>query len=619
MFSAKETFVKYLWRAQTLFVLLLVLLILAACSGGGDGDTPTNQPPTVTLTLNPASGQAPLELTATANASDPDGDNLSFSWQVDGQANAETDNEIRFVLEQPGTYPVRVTVSDGSAQASANQTVTVTGADGNDTVVTGFVSEQSRNVVVILTSDDEDEQADTPETPSVNKINQAVSAMLTGTLGSQAETQPVVRGVNAYVMNAIFSQQEGANTLFNFAGKDVVATKASGEVVSRGEIGTDGSFNVPLTNEQQQEPLAFFVAEQNENGSWRCVEQLEYGDGATSEAALLNLQSNTAAQVTLGSSFIPSSNSSDLVAGIATAPEALRVDPESEVARDFQDGAYKACGNEDWRSVDVTASFSWSGEMFEESIDIDDDGVGDFPGFSESTIYDSSLGMGLFIPEAVSQMGITTGIDNAIDFFDTIETAEIRGLGPITATGDMTMEVVKEANEDVDLSLTLIDVGLFDPDLSPQPYTPVFDLNDALRFVDNSISDTTTVTDDGFAYGNLRGSMAYRAGVASYIDPQTGNVLPAEGAFIIIVLQQDDILAFNYAFADKDGLYQLMVPTIGVNSQGDVPSYFFGAFDFNRNLGDFASTDPIDPSNPTYFVTTPDAKQQNFLLVLPLE
>jgi hypothetical protein len=171
----------------------------------------------------------------------------------------------------------------------------------------------------------------------------------------------------------------------------------------------------------------------------------------------------------------------------------------------------------------------------------------------------------------------------------------------------------------VDLSLTLIDVGLFDPDLSPQPYTPVFDLNDALRFVDNSISDTTTVTDDGFAYGNLRGSMAYRAGFAGYIDPQTGNVLPAEGAFIIIVLQQDDILAFNYAFADKDGLYQLMIPTIGVNSQGEVPSYFFGAFDFNRNLGDFASTDPIDPSNPTYFVTTPDAKQQNFLLVLPLE
>ena len=59
MFSAKETFVKYPWRAQTLLALLLVLLILAACSGGSDDDTPTNRPPTVNLTLNPTSGQAP--------------------------------------------------------------------------------------------------------------------------------------------------------------------------------------------------------------------------------------------------------------------------------------------------------------------------------------------------------------------------------------------------------------------------------------------------------------------------------------------------------------------------------------------------------------------------------
>lgn len=619
-FNAKYFEVTYLWRAQTLLALLLVLLMLVACSGGSsdDNDTPTNRPPTVSLRLNPTSGQAPLEITATADATDPDDDALSFSWQVDGQANSETGNELRFVLEQPGTYPIRVTVSDGSAQVSAEQTVTVNDADGNDTVVTGFVSEQSRNVVVILTSDDEDDQANAP---SVNKINQTVSTMLAGKLGTQAEPQPVVRGVNAYVMNAIFSQQDDANTLFNFAGKDVVATKASGEVVSRGEIGTDGSFNVPLTDAQQQEPLAFFVAEQNEDGSWRCVEQLEYGDEATSEAALLNLQSNTAAQITLGSSFIPRSNSSDLVAGIATAPEAFRIDPESDTARDFQDGAYRACGNEDWRSVDVTASFSWVGEMFAESVDINDDGVGDFTGFSESIIYDSSLGMGLFIPETVSQMDVTTGLDNAIDFFDTIETAEIRGLGPITATGDMTMEVVKEANEDVELSLALIDIGLFDPDLSPQPYTPVFDLNDALRAVNSDFGDTTTVTDDGFSYGTLVGDMAYRAGFAGYINPQTGTLLPADGAFVVIVLQQDDVLAFNFAYTDEEGLYQLMMPAPAANpnGQGGVLSYFFGAFDFTRGVWDFASNNSLDPTSPEYFVTLPDAQQQNFVLTLPLE
>ena len=498
----------------------------------------------------------------------------------------------------------------------------MTGADGNDTndtVVTGFVSEQSRNVVVILTSDDEsDDEDEQASAPNVNKINQAVGSMLAGKLGTQAETQPVVRGVNAYVMNAIFSQQEDANTLFNFAGKDVVATKASGEVVSSGAIGTDGSFDVPLTSAQQQDPLAFFVAEQNEDGAWKCIEQLEYGDGTTSEAALLDLPSNTDSRITLGSSFIPSSNSSDLVASIATAPEALRLDPNSDAAREFQDGVYRACGNENWRSVNVTANFRWSGEMFAESIDIDDDGIGDFPGFSESILYDSSLGMGLFIPETVSQMDVTTGFDNISDFYDTIETAELRGIGPITAEGNMTMEVIKEAGEDVALSLTLIDIGFFDPDASPQPHTPVFDLNDALRSVNPDFSDTTTVTDDGFAYGTLTGDMAYRAGFVGYIDPQTNALLPADGAFVVIVLQQNDVLAFNFAFTDEDGFYQLMMPAPAANpnGQGGALSYFFGAFDFNRNLGDFASTDPIDPSNPEYLVTTPDAKQQNFLLLL---
>lgn len=608
-------------RARNLFVLVLGVFVLSACPSSDD-PTPTNRPPTVTLTLSPASGQAPLEVTATAEARDPDGDDMSFSWQVDGQANSETNSELRFVLEQPGSYVVRVTVTDGSTQTSAEQTVTVNGANnGNDTVVTGFVSEQSRNVVVILTSDDEDAQADAPTAPDVNKINQATSAMLAGKLGTQAEPQPVIRGVNAYVMNAIFSQQEGANTLFNFAGKNVVATKASGEVISSGEIGRDGSFDVPLTSTQQQDPLAFFVAEENEDGSWKCIEQLEYGDGATSEAALLNLQSNTDTQVTLGSSFIPSSNSSDLVAGIATAPEAFRIDPESDTARDFQDGAYRACGNENWRSVNVTASFSWFGEMFAESVDINDDGIGDFPGFSESILYDSSLGMGLFIPEAVSQMDVTTGLDNAIDFFNTIETAEIRGIGPITASGDMTMEVIKEAGENVDLSLVLIDVGLFDPDASPQPYTPVFDLNDALGSVNSGFGNTTTVTDEGFAYGELTGNMAYRAGFAGYIDPQTGNLLPADGAFVVIVLQQNDVLAFNFAFTDEDGFYQLMMPAPAANPDGSggVLSYFFGAFDFARGVGDFASNDPFDPTNPEYFVTLSDAQQQNFVLVLPLD
>ncbi|MEM7738761.1 MAG: PKD domain-containing protein [Deinococcota bacterium] len=580
-----------------------------------------NRAPTVTLAVTPDSGEAPLNVQATATASDLDGDTLSFSWQVNGEAVTGSDSTLSTTLEPAGNYTIRVTVSDGSLQASAQQVVTVTEAAANDTVVGGFVSEQSRNVIVILTDENDTEEAHTVPKMNVDDINQAASKLLGHSLSTQQANEPVIKGINALVMHSIFSQQqEGGETLFNFEGKEVVAATASGEVLSSGTIGTDGAFNVPLTAADKQEAVAFFVAEQNEDGSWTCLEQLEYGVGAITEPAIIDLSDSDAANLTLGSAFIPATNSNDLVAGVSSAPSDVRVGFDTNAAEPFRDGVYRACANPDWREVEVTAQFFWDGEIFSGAVDLDNDGFIDFAGFEEAILYDSSVAFGLFVPDMVdTTQDVTTALDNAIGFLDTLEASEIRGIGPIAPDGSMIMEVVKNESEDVELSLTLLDLGLIDPALSPQPYTPIFDLNDALRFTDpTTYGENTIVGDNGFAYGPLGGGMAYRAGAAAYRDPATGELLPATGAFVVIALQRNDILAFNYAFVDADGFYQILIPSIGIGADGTTPPYFFGVFDFSRNLGDFATTNLFDPTDPNYLVNTNDARIENFLLELPL-
>ncbi|MEM6427823.1 MAG: PKD domain-containing protein [Deinococcota bacterium] len=585
-------------------------------TAAGDG----NRAPTVTLAVTPDSGETPLSVQATATASDPDGDTLSFSWQVNGEAVAGSESTLSTTLEPAGSYTIRVTVSDGSLQTSAQQAVTVTETATNDTVVGGFVSEQSRNVIVILTGEDDTEEAHTVPKMNVDDINQAASKLLSHGLSTQAN-EPVIKGINALVMHSIFSQQqEGGETLFNFEGKEVVAATASGEVLSSGTIGTDGAFNLRLTAADKQKAVAFFVAEENEDGSWTCLEQLEYGVGAITEPAIIDLSDSDAANLTLGSAFIPATNSNDLVAGVSSAPSDVRVGFDTNAAEPFRDGVYQACANPNWRQVEVTAQFFWDGEIFSGAVDLDNDGFTDFTGFDEAILYDSSVAFGLFVPDIVdTTQDVTTGLDNAIGFLDTLEASEIRGIGPIAPDGSMTMEVVKNESEDVELSLTLLDLGLIDPALSPQPYTPIFDLNDALRFADPRVGENTLVGDNGFEYGSLQGTMAYRAGTALYFDTQVNDFLPASGAFVVMALQRDDILAFNYAFVDSDGFYQILIPTIGQGSDGTTPPYFFGVFDFERNLGTFATTNPFDPTDPDYFVTTDDARIENFLLEFPLE
>lgn len=72
-----------------------------------------NQPPTIDPVVEPASGPAPLVVHATANATDADGDVVATSWDFGTGAAATYTDHAMFEYRTPGTYVVRLRVSDG--------------------------------------------------------------------------------------------------------------------------------------------------------------------------------------------------------------------------------------------------------------------------------------------------------------------------------------------------------------------------------------------------------------------------------------------------------------------------------------------------------------------------
>jgi len=98
-----------------------------ACNGGsGDGDPSNNKAPQVQISgMSPGNtGDTTTQFSFFSNASDPDGDTLVYEWDfADGSTSTMKNVIHRFA--QPGTYQVRLRVSDGIASREVKISVRV--------------------------------------------------------------------------------------------------------------------------------------------------------------------------------------------------------------------------------------------------------------------------------------------------------------------------------------------------------------------------------------------------------------------------------------------------------------------------------------------------------------
>lgn len=157
---------------------LIAAGLVTGCSGGGGGSSPPPSPPTPPAPSNTApsavidanltsadEGQS-ISLSA-ANSTDPDGDTLNFTWSQAGGPTADiTPNgdaaNVRLPeVDQDTNITIRVTASDGSANDSADITLTsnniiltpiedVLGLP--DATLTGVIAPQEAALAIPLTS-----------------------------------------------------------------------------------------------------------------------------------------------------------------------------------------------------------------------------------------------------------------------------------------------------------------------------------------------------------------------------------------------------------------------------------------------------------------------------------
>jgi PKD repeat protein len=98
------------------------LLFSVVVSPGDDGTTPPNQPPTAAFTFNCSGLACSFD---GSGSTDPDADPLTYTWDFGGGATG-TGVRPTYGFAGTGSYPVKLTVSDGTSAVEATNTVNVT-------------------------------------------------------------------------------------------------------------------------------------------------------------------------------------------------------------------------------------------------------------------------------------------------------------------------------------------------------------------------------------------------------------------------------------------------------------------------------------------------------------
>jgi probable HAF family extracellular repeat protein len=99
----------------------------------GDASPPpsSNAAPVAVASADVTAGKAPLTVNFTGvNSSDPDGDSITYHWDFGDSTPASTDANPTHTYNDPGTYPVLLTVSDSQLENSAQLEIRVRRSNG---------------------------------------------------------------------------------------------------------------------------------------------------------------------------------------------------------------------------------------------------------------------------------------------------------------------------------------------------------------------------------------------------------------------------------------------------------------------------------------------------------
>ena len=100
-----------------------------------------NQPPIANATATPTNGPAPLQVSFDGTgSSDPEGQTITYAWDLDGDGQFDDSNASQptYTYTQPGTYSVRLRVSDPQNASGTSQPITIT---ANNTPPTATITQ----------------------------------------------------------------------------------------------------------------------------------------------------------------------------------------------------------------------------------------------------------------------------------------------------------------------------------------------------------------------------------------------------------------------------------------------------------------------------------------------
>lgn len=550
--------------------------------------TVTDEPTISAFEATPAEGTVPLEVTfnwtlnvATGCTFDP-GDGSDMQTFDDCPTNQQTTH----TYDQAGTYDARLTLENGNTQTTS---VTVLPAD-DSVSVGGFVAEQSRNVVVILT--DEGQQAVT-----LDSLNRAI-ATVTTSLG--AEDTPSVRGANAALLG-LLSQQDNptdeedsqqvteTEQLFSLVGDFVVAVDSRGQVVGSSQLTTTDTNSVRFDLDIAADTtVALLLASDDGRGGWFCKGSLEY--------QVVENQQTTSSQQTLYRFPASLINNSSLQAGrfvfneltgqpaallegdtssmIGDVPEDAVLDalitPEDAPA--FADGVYRLCANENALQTNVLADLNWQSDAFTQDTFTEDAFAEEVSTLAESTVYDYALA--LVIGEQNGQR-------------------RLLGSAPINPDGTLRVPLTYAGS--INAQLIMTDVAFFDADKQQFPLTPSYAF-------DEDVQTTGEATETDIDLRQQGGGLAY---ISGNVITSSGQVVA--GATVIMVVDGER-LAFNVATADENGFFELLIPVSD-------DAYVLYAQNPEATLGGVASN---DNTGVRYVVNDDASINQDITLNIPI-